>query len=176
MENVLDYRRPLFQLEQWSPFLAKKFWGLTTILDSPMTLALGFSVRHLTDLNSEILVSANRINQETTGFLKAAVLVAAGEFGSKLLWQRHVDPRFDQLTLNSIHCRFLKPAVTKVKVRTEMSEADRERLLRKVRAGETIEYDMPVIILDSNDQQVASMSCVWNLKNLRPAALGVGKV
>jgi hypothetical protein len=171
----LDYRRPLFQLEQWSPFLAKKIWGLTTLLESPMSLALGFRVHHLTDLNSEVILSGNRLNQETAGVLKAAVILAAAEFASKVLWARHLDPQFDQLQLASIHGRFLKPAIAPLTLRTEMKEVDRERLFRKLRLGEPVEFEMPIIVLDSQDQQVASVSCIWNLKTLRPAVLSEGR-
>ena len=146
-----------------------------------MALALGFKIRHLSDLDCEISVSLNRINREVSGYenhgreaaevLRPSVLLAASELASKVLWQRHLHPQFERLTLNSIHCRFLKGADKSVRVRTNLNEVDRERLLRKLRIGEGGECDMPVVVVDSQDQQVASINCVWSFMTSRPGAL-----
>lgn len=171
----MDYRRPLFQLEQWSPFLARKIWGLTTLLESPLTVALGLKVHHLNDLSVEVEVPLNRMNRNESGHLRSSVLLAAGELASKLVWARHLDPRLDELNLGAVHCRFLKQAAGNVKVRSGLGENDRERWLRKLRVGESSDVDMAVIFVDERDQQIASMNCVWNLKPLRPVALSEGR-
>jgi hypothetical protein len=170
----LDLRRPLFQLEQWSPTLAKRIWGLASIFEAPLTVALGLKVRSLNDLHSEIEVPLNRFTRNESGEIQSSVILAAGEFASKVLWQRHLNPDLEVMRLDSIHCRFLRPALTAAKARTELAEPEREKILRRLKSGEEADCEMSVVFVDHKDQQVAALNCVWRLRPQRRLALGQG--
>ncbi len=138
-------------------------------------MALGLNVKALSDINVEVEVPLTPLNSES-GQMRPSALIAAGEFASRVLWQRHLTPGLEELTLKSVHCRFLKPALSSIRARAEILEPERERILRKIRAGEEAEYEMPVVFIDSKDQQVTNLNCIWGLKPLRPVALGAGRM
>jgi hypothetical protein len=161
----MDYRRSLFQLEQWSPRLARHIWGLKSFLELPFTVALGLKVNLVSDGEVEVEIPFDPESQSTA-------LLFAGEFAAKMIWQRHLRPNLDELKLSSIHGRFLKPVKSAVRVRTQLPEMERERVLRKLRLGESQEFDMGLIYIDNNDQQVASVNVIWSLRPTNPMALG----
>jgi uncharacterized protein DUF4442 len=171
----MDYRRPLFQIEQWSPRLARRIWSLTSFLEVPLTLALGLKVNRLSDLDAEVEVPLNRLTRNESGEIHTSALLGAGEFAAKILWQRHLRRGFEEMHLVSIHGRFFKGAESAVKVRTQLHEGERERVLRKIHSGDNTEFDMPLIYIDKKDQHVASVNCVWSFKPLKPPALGPGQ-
>jgi hypothetical protein len=164
----INYRKSLFKLEQWSPHLARRFWGIASLLEAPSFFAMGFKINALTDLNAEIEVPLTRINKSENGALHTSVLIAAGEQVTRVLWLRHLRKELEELRLDSIHCRFLKPGSTPVRVRTELGEPERERILRKLRAGGEADCEMAVIMTDEKDQQIAGLNCIWHLKPIRP--------
>jgi len=175
----LDYRRVLFQLEPLSPALARKFWGLRSLWDAPFALALGLKVSLLSDLNVELEIPLTRLNRSESGLMRPSVLVAAGEWASRLLWRRHLVPQAgeqgESLILESMQCRFLKPVSAGVKVRAQLEEREREPMLRKIRSGSEAEHELPVIFFDENDQQIASFTGVWRIRPEGPKVLHEGR-
>jgi hypothetical protein len=167
----MDYRKSLFQIEQWSPKLARRIWGLTSLSQVPLVVALGIKVNRLSDLDVEIQIGLNKFTKNELGQMHPSVLLAAGEFASKLLWRRHIRENLEVISLNAIHGRFFKPCISVVKVRTELPEMERERALRKARSGEKVEFEMSLIYLDKKEQHVASVNCIWSINPLKTQSL-----
>jgi hypothetical protein len=170
----MDLRKPLFHLEQLSPKLARKIWELTPLMNAPFSLVMGFKIKVLDDISVEIEVPCTRQNRNEWGQLQASVLLAAVEFASLMLWKRHLNPALDEIRLDSLQSQFLKPAYTTAHVRASLSEIEREKVLRKMRAGEEVTSELSAVITDEKDQTLASVNGMWGLRTLRPLALGQG--
>jgi len=138
---------------------------------------MGFKVLNLSDCTVEIAVPFSRFNRSEAGDLRTSSVIAGGEFGSQLLLRRHVGVSSSaEMTLQSLQCQFQRPAVSEVRLRAELREGEREKVLRKIRLGEQIDYEMPVVCMDSRDQSVADLTFIWRLKSLDTVALSQGRM
>jgi hypothetical protein len=159
---MIDYRKALFKIEQVSPFLARKFWVLKSMKDTPLALTLGLKINLLSDLVTEVEVPLLAWTKNDLGELHPSLLLAAGEFTARLLWQRHLNPHREEIRLRSIQGQFLQPVISAARVRTELLEGERERILRKLRSSQgSFESEMSLVFLDKKDQNVATVNCVW---------------
>lgn len=163
----MDYRKPLFELEQWSPRLARRFWGWTSLLDLPVTVALLLRVIEISDLNAEVEITLPRYYTST--------LITAGEFAAKLLWKRYLLTDVEEVFLSAIHGNFSKKPLSRIRVRAQLPEVERERVLRRLRAGHTGEIEMPIVCLDKKKQQVATVHFVFTLRPRGQLSLGAGQ-
>jgi hypothetical protein len=175
VDLLANYRKSVFQLEQWSPSLARRIWGLNSFLQAPLTLAPFLRVNRLSDLEVEVEIPSNILTIDDEGNIRASALVAGGEFAARVFWTRHVRPSREKMSLSAIHGRFLKPVAGVVKVRTQISDVERERVLRKIRLGESVEFDMPLLYIDQKNQNIASINYIFNFKPAGSMALGPGK-
>ena len=157
----MNYRRQLFQIERWSPQLARKIWGMAKFLESPFSLALGLKISHFTDTEVEVQVPPS-------------VALAGAEFASRILWQRHLKSGVTSLFLNSIKAEFLKEPLTTLVARAELTEDERENILRKLNNGQTVIHEMPVTLIDNKRQNLGLVNCTWRFKLLKPLSIQGG--
>jgi len=168
----MDYRRSLFQIEQWSPFLAKKIWSLTPFLDSPFIIALGLKIQNLTNETVEVQVPSTLQNRNEWGELHSSVLISAAQFASQIIWKRHIRPQFEEMTLTDLQSHFVsRPSKSKAHVRAKLAETEREAVLRKLKVGELVTHEMALVITDDKDQILANINCTWSFRPVRPVAL-----
>ena len=171
---MLDFLKPLLQLEQISPRLARKVWGLAPLLSAPFSLALGLKVNTLTDLEVEVALPATRQNRNEAGFLSASALIAAGELAGRLLWHRHLQTRTEELNLDGLELQNLRPVDSRVHARASWVEAEREQIMRTARMGERTTYDMNILFTDARDQAVGELILKWSLTP-KQLVLGAGR-
>jgi hypothetical protein len=173
--SAMDLRRPLFQIEQWSPALARKIWGLTPLWTSPLSLLMGLKVQVLTDASAEVNIPFGVQNRGAGEQMEPLVLINAGEWVSKLIWQRHLNPDLEEFTLLSIEFQAQRQAKSAARARVRLDEAERERVLREIRTGQTTDTEMSVVFVDDKEQTLANMKTVWRIKSLRRQELGPGR-
>ena len=168
----MDYRRSLFQIEQWSPFLAKKIWGLTPFLNSPFIIALALKVQNLTDETVEVQIPNTLQNRNELGELHSSVMISAAQFASQIIWKRHIRPQLEEMSLTELQSHFaLRPSKSKAFVRAKLAETEREAVLRKLKIGETVSHEMTVVVTDDKDQILANINCTWRFKPMRPVTV-----
>lgn len=164
----MDYRRSLFQIEQWSPLLAKKIWSLTPFITAPFILALGLKIENLTDNTVEIRIPFAPQNKNEEGNLHPAALITASQFASQVLWRRHVTNKLETMTLIGLNSDFHKVGRTRAFIRAALDETEREEILRKMKSGESPSHEMVVVIVDDKNQSLGQINCTWEFKQLRP--------
>ncbi|MCC6278140.1 MAG: hypothetical protein IT289_09530 [Oligoflexia bacterium] len=172
----MDLRRPLFQIEEWSPRLAQILWPWVSRLEWP-NLTSGFcTIKSLSDEEVKVSVPALRWNSDATGRMTPMAIMAGAELAGRTLWARHNDSRFEVLVLRSIQARFLKPAVGPLMVSCQLSHGDRETILNEVRQGRKASNEMMGTAVDQNQQLVAQIDMEWDIQPTELKSLNEGSL
>lgn len=159
----MDFRKPLFQLEQISPYLARKFLSLTQYRFVPVVATMGLEVKNISDLNVEIGIPFSRQNRDEHGVISNVVIWAAGDYCCRAFLSRHLPALSYELNLSNGKIIFTNKADSSCRAQIKVVESEREVLLRKFNSGQSATWEVIVKILNSKDQQVGDLQLNWDI-------------
>lgn len=172
---AMRFRRSLFQLEQWSPGLARKLWGVSQFRNNPAALAMGIKLLHLEDDRIKVQIPSKWwFNRDEQGDFHPTAVLTAGEYACRIIWSRHIDDRLEEMDLQSCSADFVQKPQGNLIVTKSLAENEKEEVLRALRRGEAVEHSSAVLVIDEKKQQIAVVNFKWKFRPLRPLAITGG--
>ncbi len=174
LRDVLENPRALGSLlEEKSPFLGRQLLSAASNLFEPFSAAMGLRVLQLSEERIEVVLPDWWRNHDSEGSLHNGALSVLGEFTARLFWERHLDLRRAQMRVRRIEVKFLKKISGEARATLQMSEAEREGVLFRLRSQGEVTVESAVSIYDSKEQLAAQLQIDWQFtraKELPPGS------
>ncbi len=146
-------------IEEMSPPTANA--ALSYALDAMKSFVSGMGLRvaRLTDHQIEVVIPLKARNLNEAQELHEAVLVGAGIEALKLLWERHspLDTKI-KIQIQKIETRLIEMSHRECRVRYELPEHTREKILSELRSQRASQVDAPILVFDDSEKRVAEMT------------------
>ncbi|MBX3040223.1 MAG: DUF4442 domain-containing protein [Bdellovibrionaceae bacterium] len=153
-------------IEEFSPAASKAAVSSALEFMKPFTSGLGLRVARLSDTQVEIVVPTRTRNLNGAGHIHEAVLLATSSEASELLWKRHAPLGTFLIETKSAKVEVLREIKEEVRVRWELSETLREKVLSDLRQTRETETDADVRVVDDQEQIMAEVSLRLRLKHV----------
>ena len=162
LREVLQHPRTLGSLlEEKSPFLGRHLLSAASNLAEPFTAGMGLRVLQLSEERIEVVLPDWWRNHDSEGSLHNSALSVLGEFTARVFWERHLDLRRSQMRVLRAEAKFLKKISSEVRATLQMSEAEREGVLFRLRSQGEVTVESAVTIYDSKEQLAALLLIEW---------------
>lgn len=167
-----DPYRIAYRLEEISPWLARRYLSISSNWISPHRLGMGLTIENNSDTHTQIHLPSSWKNLDQYGRIHAGALVTVAEHCLFTFWDRHIDPAFSALELVEMKFEFFKQPFTDIYATLQMSEAEVEAILYRLRnQGKTVE-DIEVKLYSSTKLLVANIHFKLRLLSVKALPLG----
>ncbi|HRO66406.1 MAG TPA: DUF4442 domain-containing protein [Pseudobdellovibrionaceae bacterium] len=153
-------------IEEFSPAASKAALSSALEFMKPFTSGLGLRVARLSDTQVEIVIPTRTRNLNESGQIHEAVLLAASAEACQLLWKRHAPLGTFRIETKSAKVEVLREVKEEARVRWELPETLREKVLSDLRQQREIEFEADVRIVDDQEQTLAEVSLQLRLKHV----------
>ena len=151
-------------IEYLSPSSSKTLLSYALDFIRPFNAGIGLRFARLSDTQVEIVIPKRGKNILEDGQINEAVITAAAGEAIRILWLRHAP--LGNLEISTLEMSLKKhhPVKGSCRVRMELQEAIREKVLAQLRNHRHAENESELSVFDEKDQKVVELTVKIELK------------